>query len=75
MAASPWKMVFLTLDSEMMEIVAKRAGFNTAWLLGETNIRTPIEKLVDRHTDNSLKDLLLEALERLEEFKELIRLR
>ncbi|MBU2703729.1 hypothetical protein Ga0466249_004877 [Sporomusaceae bacterium BoRhaA] len=62
-------------DSEMMKIVAKRSGVNTAWLLGETNICTPIEKLVDHHTDNSLQDLPPETLERLEEFKELIRLK
>jgi hypothetical protein len=63
----------LTLDSEMMKIVAKRSQYG--WLLGETNIRTFIEKLVDHPTNNSLQDLLPEALERLEEFKEVIRLK
>jgi hypothetical protein len=57
----------------MMKIVAKRSQYG--WLLGETNIRTFIEKLVDHPTNNSLQDLPPEALERLEELKEFIRLK
>lgn len=62
-------------DTEMLAMIAKACNVSADWLIGNTNIRNTFETITAHRTNDLMSDLPPEALERVEEFKELMRLK
>jgi len=62
-------------DTEMLKNIAHICKVSVEWLIGNSNIRSPITTMTGHRTDNSIDDLPPEAIERIEEFKELMRMK
>lgn len=61
--------------TKMLKAIAIKCEVSTSWLVGETDIRTPIKTIAAHRTDDPMDDLPPEALEKVEEFKELMRMK
>lgn len=59
----------------MLKAIAASCNVSTSWLVGETNIRTPITTIAAHRTDNLMDDLPPEAEERVLEFIELMKIK
>ncbi len=59
-------------DSEMMKMIAKACKVSVDWLIGNSNIRTPIDTIAAHRTDDPTTKLPEEARKSLEDFKKFI---
>ena len=62
-------------DIETLKKIARTCNVSIEWITGDTNVRLPISTIAAHRTDDPMSDLPPEALERVEEFKELMRLK
>lgn len=62
-------------DTLTLMTIASACNVSVDWLLGKTNIRTPIEVIAAHRTDDLMNDLPPEAIRSIEEFKELMRIK
>ena len=62
-------------DTATLATIATSCKVSIDWLIGNSNVRTPITTIAAHRTDSLMDDLPPEALERIEEFKELMRMK
>jgi transcriptional regulator with XRE-family HTH domain len=62
-------------DTATLAAIATTCNVTIDWLVGKSNTRTQIQTVAAHRTDDPMSDLPPEALERVEEFKELMRLK
>ena len=62
-------------DTLSLSVIATICNVSTDWLVGKTDLRRPIETLAAHRTDDLMDNLPPEAIERIEEFKELMRMK
>lgn len=62
-------------SSEMMKTIAKIHGVSVSWLVGETNIRHFTQNPNAQRNDIQIDDLPPKAIQSIEEFIELIRIK
>lgn len=59
-------------DLETAKLIANACNVSVDWLVGNTGIRTPVEKLAAQSNNSFLYELPPEAAERIVEFRELM---
>ena len=62
-------------DTEMLKNIAHTCKVSVEWLIGNSNTRSQITIIAEHQTDYLMDDLPPEAIERIEEFKDLMRMK
>lgn len=68
-----WRTGLGEPDTETLKAIAEYCKVSVDWLVGNSNVRTPVTVLAANRSDNGTEDLPEEALKQIESFKEFIR--